>query len=166
MKRVLISILAVFAMSSVSLADEASRRAAASRFLEASQARRTLDQAMEMMDTMVSQQMGSLDLPAEGRELALEMHEELVSWIGGLFRWEEMSGFMVTTYAEVYSEEELLGMADFYESELGRKFLEKQPELMQKSMVWAQQKMEEIMPEILGRVEAVTAELREKYPEG
>jgi hypothetical protein len=166
MKRsVLVSILAALTLAPTLMADEASHREAAYRYLEASQARRSLDQAMSMVETMIAQQMDSLDLPAAGQEISSEIRKDMLTRLSDMLRWEEMSEFLVATYVDVFSEKELLGLAEFYQSELGRKVLEKQPELMQKSMAWTQQRMQEYMPTLLQSIEEATAELREKYPD-
>ena len=166
MKRiVLISILAALTVAPTLMADETSHREAAYRYLEVTQARRSLDQVMNMMETMVSQQMDSLNLSAPGQKPSLEISKDMLTRLSDLLRWEDMSEFLVTTYVDVFSEEELLGLVEFYQSELGQKVLEKQPELMQKSMAWAQQRIDEYMPTLLQSMEAATAELREKYPD-
>ena len=171
MRRFVLLSLAVLAMSTATVADEVSHREAAHRVLEASQAEKSLDQVLEIFDGMLAQQMASLDLPAEGQEAAREMQAEMTSWMTDLLRWEEMSAFLETMYVEVFSEEELNQLADFYDSEIGQKLLERQPEILQKTMEWTQGQVAERMPEFLERVEARTKELEERFrtaeaPEG
>ncbi len=51
-------------------------------------------------------------------------------------------------YADVFSEEELQALIDFYQSDVGQKFLEKQPQLMQATMSRMQSEMGKLMPQI------------------
>jgi len=58
-------------------------------------------------------------------------------------------------YVEVFDRDELQGLLEFYRSPLGRKMLDKMPELMQGSMAVAQQHVESLMP----RIEALATTL-------
>lgn len=171
MKRMILSILAIFALASVAVADEASHREAAVRVIEASQVQKSLEQIQGMFEGMLSQQMGALEVPSEGKAAFEAMQAEMSSLMSDLLTWEELSEFTVTTYVEFFSEEELNELTDFYKSELGQKLIERQPEIMQKSMQWAQTKVQERMPEFLKRLEEATAEFQEQFeasdsPEG
>ncbi|MCH7927981.1 MAG: DUF2059 domain-containing protein [Candidatus Dadabacteria bacterium] len=54
----------------------------------------------------------------------------------------------ISIYAETFTEEELKGAIKFYKSPIGKKFIEKQPELMRKSMQISQKQMTTLMPKI------------------
>lgn len=171
MQQLILSSLVALALSSVAVADEASHREAALRVLEASQVKKSLEQIQGMFEGMLSQQMGTVEVPPEGKAELEAMQAEMSSLMSDLLTWEELSEFTVTTYVEFFSEEELNELTDFYKSELGQKLIERQPEIMQKSMQWAQTKVQERMPEFLKRLEEATAELREQFeasdsPEG
>ena len=51
-------------------------------------------------------------------------------------------------YVDVFTQEELEAVLEFYRSPIGQKMLAKTPELMQRSMAIGQQKMAELMPKI------------------
>jgi uncharacterized protein len=51
-------------------------------------------------------------------------------------------------YAEVFDEQELQGLLDFYRSPLGEKMMAKMPELMERSMTLAQAQMGDVMAQI------------------
>lgn len=59
--------------------------------------------------------------------------------------WE---GMFATVYAEVFTEEEIQGLIDFYKSPVGQKFLDKQPELTTATMQKMQVEMAKVMPQI------------------
>lgn len=48
--------------------------------------------------------------------------------------WDPIKEGMTTAYAEVFTKEELRGVADFYATPAGKASIEKQPELQQKTM--------------------------------
>ena len=51
-------------------------------------------------------------------------------------------------YAEVFTEQELRELADFYTSPIGKKYVEKQPEMAQAAMKITGEMMRELMPRI------------------
>lgn len=66
--------------------------------------------------------------------------------------WETL---FAEIYASVLTEEELDALVEFYSSPAGRKFLEKQPELMKATMQRMQSEMAKIMPRIEAEIEKV-----------
>ena len=62
--------------------------------------------------------------------------------------WQQIQKEMATIYAEVFTEDDLKGIIEFYKSPAGKAFLDKQPEIMQKSMQVNQKMMMSIMPRL------------------
>jgi hypothetical protein len=56
-------------------------------------------------------------------------------------------------YAELFSEDELKGLIEFYNSDLGKKFSEKQPDLMRRSMELSMGRMQNAMPQIMQKIQ-------------
>ncbi|SFN33959.1 DUF2059 domain-containing protein [Dokdonella immobilis] len=61
---------------------------------------------------------------------------------------ENLKVDIAAVYADVFTVEELRGVIDFYRSPIGKKLIERMPELMQKSMVITQDRMKAMMPEL------------------
>lgn len=59
-----------------------------------------------------------------------------------------LKGDMVTTYASVFTQEELQGLLDFYRGPVGQKLIEKTPELTRKSMELQQKNFATLWPKI------------------
>ncbi len=59
--------------------------------------------------------------------------------------WEKM---FADIYAEVFTEDELNELTKFYKSPIGKKLLEKQPELTRATMQKMQMEMSKLMPQI------------------
>jgi len=62
--------------------------------------------------------------------------------------WEKMEPEYIKLFSEVYTEDELKAIVEFYKTPAGQSMLKKQPLLMQKSMVISQKQMQALMPEI------------------
>jgi hypothetical protein len=77
------------------------------------------------------------------------------------FGSEEMKVDVASAYAEVFSEDELRGIIEFYQSPLGAKLLEHMPELSQKSVQISQDRMKSMMPEFKQLGEEYGARIRE-----
>ena len=63
--------------------------------------------------------------------------------------WEEK---FAKIYAAVFTTEELQGLIDFYKSPIGKKFLEKQPQLMLATMGKMSGEIEKLWPKINSEV--------------
>jgi len=61
---------------------------------------------------------------------------------------DDFKADVAAVYSETFSEEELREIVDFYQSPLGRKWIDRMPELMQKSMQISQTRMQAIAPEL------------------
>jgi hypothetical protein len=61
---------------------------------------------------------------------------------------EKTAGISVDVYAQTFTVEELEGLIAFYQSPIGRKFLEKQPQLMNATMLRTAELIQGVMPEI------------------
>jgi hypothetical protein len=163
MRQVALGVLLLLGSGSVAIADEASHREAVFRLLEVTNARQTIDQVMESMDSMARQYLAAVELPPEGRAEAERRLAEVMTWFSQAFEWETMSEFMVDTWVDVFTEEEIQAMVDFYMSPVGRKLVEKQPQMMQRSMQWAAQRVQALMPEFQSRMQTVVTDLQGKY---
>jgi hypothetical protein len=62
--------------------------------------------------------------------------------------FEKLKPFLVQSYSEVFTEEELQKMIEFYATPAGQKTLEKMPLLQQKAMLQSQATLKALMPEI------------------
>lgn len=51
-------------------------------------------------------------------------------------------------YVDVYTEDELRGLNDFYRSPLGQKFIEKTPEIMEASTQMTLEMLQEFIPKL------------------
>jgi hypothetical protein len=156
-------LVSLFIGPALSGADENSHRKAALNLIEVANVEKLLDQVIVSVEAMMRQQFNGMDLPPEGQAAAEKLQKEIIVWMSEIFQWEQMKNLYVDLYADVFSEQELNELIEFYQSPLGRKLLAKMPELMQKSMMKTQAVIQEKMPEFQRRMEASIAELEKKY---
>jgi hypothetical protein len=71
------------------------------------------------------------------------------------FSWEAMAPEFVRIYAEVFSTEDMQRISKFYASDAGRLMLEKQPELMSKTMETMQKLNEKNLPKLMEEMQKV-----------
>lgn len=62
--------------------------------------------------------------------------------------WERMSDRVVEIYSKVYSDEELNGLLDFFNTEIGSKVAVKQGPIMKESAKFSRELVAEMMPEL------------------
>lgn len=137
------------------------KEALAMEIIELTQA----DKMAEVMTAQIKQQMrqkmeAEISCPAE-REVAAEMTEVFTSNMSDLMRSSELKAELILAYAELFTREELQGLVEFHRSELGRKLLEVQPEIMQRSMKAAQRLGREMQAKMLEAQATFQARMKE-----
>ena len=132
-------------------ADEASKAAKAAELLQLSQG----DQMVKMMEPMVKGMMAQADkdMSAEQRAKADEMREKIMAMI--VASMNKIRPALVKVYTDTYTEEELDGILAFYKSPAGKAFLQKMPEVMQRSMPTMMQMMSDMQPQFKTMMEGI-----------
>lgn len=132
-------------------ADEASKAAKAAELLQLSQG----DQMMKMMEPMMKGMIAQADkdMPAEQRAKVGEMQEKIMALIVASINKSRPA--LVKVYTDTYTEEEIDGILAFYKSPPGKAFLQKMPEVMQRSMPVMMQVMSDLQPQIRTMMEEI-----------
>jgi len=138
--------------------DMAVRTKLASEFLKTMQVDKVLNQSFDTMKEMQKQMVMKFAKDPESQALAIETQGKIMDLMKKEMSWENLKPDFEKLYAETYSAEELDGLLKFYQSPLGKKFIEKQPEMQRKTMLMMQQLMMRIMP----KLQALTLELQQK----
>ncbi|HWQ55507.1 MAG TPA: DUF2059 domain-containing protein [Bryobacteraceae bacterium] len=125
-------------------ADEASKSARAEELVQLMQG----DQMIKMMEPMMKGMAGMVkpDMPAEERVKIGEMQRKLMALVAD--RLSKARPALAKVYADTYTEEEIDGILAFYKSPVGKAFLEKMPEVMQRSAPMMMVLMRGLQPEI------------------
>ncbi|MFN3580926.1 MAG: DUF2059 domain-containing protein [Pseudomonas sp.] len=140
-------------------ADDASHRASAERFLRLANAdgmtAPVYQQVARLLTAQFSQMGGSMQYESILREYQARAKAELDQELA----WEAMRDELIELYLPVFTEEEFEQLADFYESEVGRKLMQHLPELTRDSMAISRDRVEE---KVGPRIQALVDEMGEE----
>jgi hypothetical protein len=142
-------------------ADMAARTKLAAELLETMQVDKALNQSFDSVKDMQKQMIMKFGKDVANQALVIETQNKIMDVLKAELSWENLKPEFERLYAETYSAEELEGLLKFYQSPLGKKFIEKQPEMQRKTMLMVQQMMMRVMP----KVQAMTMELQRKAAE-
>ena len=125
-------------------ADEASRSAKAEELLQLTQS----DQMMKAMEPMVKGMVAQMDkdMSAEQRSKVVEIQGKMMALIAGNINKAKPA--LAKVYTDTYTEEEIDGILGFYKSPAGKAFIQKMPEVMQRSMPVMMQMMGDLQPQM------------------
>lgn len=99
----------------------------------------------------------------QGREAVLESYQARAdALLERAVGWERLRPELVTLYAGAFSEAELEQLVAFYRSPLGRKMLERLPELNMRSAQLTQARIEAVAPEVNQLLAEMAAQLQSK----
>ena len=166
MKRIILSVLcSVLLISSVAFADQAGEEEAILKLLDITKARNMSDQIMTSMEAMMDQQFqtASEHLSPKGQEALLTVRKDTVKWMQDNFSWDQMKDTYMDIYTQVFTEDEINQLVEFYQSPLGVKMLEKMPELLRVTFEKTQALIQTKMPIFQENLQKNLAALETKY---
>jgi len=134
-------------------------RVLAEELLGAMQVQTAIEKSFEMVKEMMVSQANQMGLPeGEASEKAQGSMNKTMDMVMAEMTWDKLKDDYISIYAETFNVEELQGLVDFYKGPIGQKFVEKQPELMRRSMLISQKQMAELMP----KIQAMTQQIKQK----
>ena len=134
------------------------RREAADKLLRTLNIDGNLKMALQQMERIQKQMIAQEAKSPEEKAKAEAAMEAAMQSAEEEFTWDKIGQTFVDIYAEVFTKEELEELTRFYESPIGRKFVEKQPQLQATTMKRMQTLMREIMPKIQARIKAAATQ--------
>jgi hypothetical protein len=151
---ILLSVLGIWLATMCAGAQEtSSKRALAEELLTLMNTQENIEKTFAMVKQMMPAQMekmkqatGQTNMPANASAQAGKVMETMLQELS----WDKMKEDYITLYADTFTEEELKGIIAFYKSPAGQAFVQKQPELMKRSMELSQKLMLKVMPAIQG----------------
>lgn len=134
------------------------------RLLAASRAQTMLDAMLPQMEAMQAQQFTQIaekqSLTAEQKAGLQRIQQRTSQTLRQALAWSQMRPMYVDLYKQSFSKEDVLAMAEFYESPAGQSLLDKTPVLMQNLMVAIQQKMTPLMADLQKDLEKINSEVQ------
>lgn len=76
--------------------------------------------------------------------------------------WESLKGYLIKFYTEVFTEDEINYILQFYKNPTGRKMFEKKSELLIKAAKIGEQRVRENLPELESMIELEAAKINKK----
>lgn len=132
------------------------------RLLAASRAQTMLDSMLPQMEAMQRQQFAELtrqqQLSPEQLAQVQRIEQRTNQTLRQALAWSQMRPMYVELYKQSFSKEDVLAMAEFYESPAGQSLLDKTPLLMQNLMVAIQQKMQPLLVDLQKDLEQILNE--------
>lgn len=104
----------------------------------------------------------SMTLDAQGKAMGLNAKPAVLQAMKDFYsdnlNWKSFEADVIKLYAESFTEAEIKELTAFYKSKIGQKFLEKQPELQQKSMQIAMARFQPLIPKLQQKIKEVLME--------
>ena len=151
MNKIIMFMMAFMAFVSVTIAadpvDTAKNKELAEKLMDTMKISQTMTRSLDMMKKM---QLDMMSKRLKGKDLQNmeEFNRSIMELVSRELSWEKLKGPFINIYAESFTTEELDAMIKFYESPIGKKLLDKQPEIQQKAMQLVQSIMMRLMPEM------------------
>ncbi|MFA6102880.1 MAG: DUF2059 domain-containing protein [Victivallaceae bacterium] len=161
MKKIALLIMALLAFVSAAIAvepaDAVKNRELAEKLLDTMKISAAMTRSLDMMKKM---QLDIMSNRLKGKDLQNmeELNRAMMELVTRELSWEKLKAPIVNIYAESFTAEELDAMVKFYESPIGKKLMDKQPEMQQKTM----KLMQSIMMKLLPEMEKVAKDFAEK----
>ncbi|WP_179453387.1 DUF2059 domain-containing protein [Xanthomonas cannabis] len=155
----LLGLLAVTAPAALA---QAPSDADVNRLLAASRAQTMLDTMLPQIEAMQQQQFAQLtaqrQLSGDQQAQLQRIQERTRQTVRKALSWSELRPMYVDIYKRSFSREDVLAMAEFYESSAGQSLLDKTPALTQNLMGAIQQKMLPLFADLQKDLEKIVNE--------
>lgn len=153
----LLIFVGVFALLSLSYAQEDEHRKLAEELLRLTETDKNIERTFEMVKQMQMGQVNNIqlseELSREDKEMIASMQGKIMDIIVKEMGWDNVKDDFIDIYVDVFTKDELEGIIAFYKTSAGQKFVKKQPELIQKSMEVSRKQMNRLMPKIQGIIQ-------------
>ena len=142
------TLVALLFLPTVLLAQTDSHIEAARELLLLTKAKEATEKAFEQVYPLVNSMTEHYPVPEAHRRLMTEDMQASLEFMKQELNWTVLEPRLVQVYVDVYTEDELRGLNDFYRSPLGQKFIEKTPEIMEASTKMTMEMFQEFIPKL------------------
>lgn len=109
---------------------------------------KVLDKMYERMESEFTYVVNQMDVPVAKKPELERRFKQMSQMMRSKMNWAHFKGPMIAAYSKAFTTEEIEQMIVFYQTPLGRKMLEKMPQLQDMSMQMMQQQMLTLMPKL------------------
>jgi len=152
MKRVVVVAIAILITTGLAAnAQDQSRRALAEELITLLKVQENAERSLAMMKQMLTAQIEQLR-PLTGKssvppEVSGQM-DKMIELVAQELSWDKLKDDYVSMYAELFTDQELKDLIAFYKTPTGQNFVNKQPELVKRSMDVSQKLLSQVIPKI------------------
>ncbi len=157
-------LLVSLCLSSLVFAEaDAEHRAAAERFLKLAKAESMAAPLYRQVSQLLTRHFSEVGGSFQFESILREHQEKAREKLDEHLAWEAIKDDLIDLYLPLFSAEEFEQLADFYQSDVGRKLMENLPRLSSESMAIAQQRWDEhLAQEIQQVLDEMDSELEER----
>ena len=134
-------------LPAVARADEASHRAAAEQLLNLMEMEKMMSQSVDQMLAMQMKQSPGM----------AQYEPQMRAFLSKYMSWGTVKEDMVKIYMAEFTEPEIKELIKFYQTDVGKKTVQKMPTLLAKSAELSQKRMQEHMPELQQAIQGSAA---------
>ena len=145
--------------SHLSLADQISHRKAVEDLFLLTKTSKMMDSVKIQTKKILFQQLREQDIPEAKKPIFNKYMSKMIELITNTVNWDKIKPQMTDLYVSNFSENEINDMLAFYRSPTGKKFVEKMPVIMQKSMEIGQKQSRTMIPKLNRLLEQMKKEL-------
>lgn len=142
------TLVALLFLPSALLAQTDSHIEAARELLLLTKAKEATEKAFDQVYPLVNSMTEHYPVPEDHRQLMTEDMQANLEFMKQELNWTVLEPRLVQVYVDVYTEDELRGLNDFYRTPLGQKFIEKTPEIMEASTQMTMEMLQEFIPKL------------------
>lgn len=152
--------IAAFAFSINAFASDLAKKASVEKLLAITEVSKTIDTIYAQIDSMSTNMAMQMGLTEENRPAFDKYMKKVNAVIREDMNWEKMKEPMIQVYMKHFTEQEIQGMIEFYNSDVGKSSIKKMPLVMQDSMGVSQKLMEGVFPKIKALADELSAEVK------
>ncbi len=105
----------------------------------------------DMMQQLIDSQKNYL--AKKDQEKFKTLQKEMLALMMKESQWEHIKPTMIQIFQEVYTQEEVNSMIEYYKTPIGRSILKKMPLVTEKNNAFLQQQMEKFMPQFIEQLQ-------------
>lgn len=156
-----ISVILIALFGALACASETTHREATEEMLIATGINKTALSVSNQVISMMEQFYFQMGLPQDTMPVFEKYSQQMKELLEAEMSWDKIKDDIVTAYMEVYTQEEVEQIAEFFKTPVGKKYVDTLPELTQKLIVAAQQNMQRISPQM----QEITDKMRDELME-
>ncbi len=144
----LLLLSSIFLCAPAFATDQADLRNEIGKMLTLSKTDQLTEPVINKLENMLQAQTLQLDISEAQKPLVDKYNQEILFLVKKEMAWDNMRDELISSYAKIFTIDEVKAINEFYSSEIGQKMVEKMPQLMQESQLITQRKLQIILPQI------------------